>query len=59
MSKKCATLKVIIVMEDFLGDNHNALDILEKWGAQIGVKVMSFAKVFIWSETKSLGFGNW
>ncbi len=38
MAAKCATLKVIIVMED-------PISILQKWGAQLGIHVISFPQV--------------
>jgi long-chain acyl-CoA synthetase len=52
MSKQCPTLKVIIVMDTLFKNEESAVPILEKWGAQLGIKVISF------SATLQLGKKN-
>ncbi|KAI8900615.1 hypothetical protein BC833DRAFT_513482, partial [Globomyces pollinis-pini] len=45
LSPKCPYLKVVIVMESLFKDQPSNLPIFKKWGAQIGVHVVSFSEV--------------
>ncbi|KAJ3255906.1 Long chain acyl-CoA synthetase 7 peroxisomal [Boothiomyces macroporosus] len=49
LSPKCPTLKVIIVMESLFKDQQSPIPIFKSWGAQLGIKVVS------WSEVLDLG----
>jgi long-chain acyl-CoA synthetase len=42
LSSKCPNLKVIIVIESLLKEQNTSLEILKKWGAQLGIKVVTF-----------------
>jgi hypothetical protein len=45
MAAKCPTLKVIIVMESPFKHQEDPISILQKWGAQVGIHVISFPQV--------------
>jgi long-chain acyl-CoA synthetase len=45
IANKCPTLKVIIVMESHFKDQVSPLSVLQKWGEQLGIKVISFNEV--------------
>ncbi|MEY5045838.1 MAG: hypothetical protein RL713_1063, partial [Bacteroidota bacterium] len=49
LAPKCPNLKVVVVFESLFKDQPSPLPILKKWGAQIGITVVSF------QETLDLG----
>ena len=45
LAPKCPTLKVVIVMESLFKQQESAIPVLQKWGAQVGVTVLSFSQI--------------
>jgi long-chain acyl-CoA synthetase len=45
LSSKCPDLKVIIVMENLLKQAESPIPILQKWGAQLGVTILTFSQI--------------